>query len=104
MESSDLDYFQSFVLLFVATFVVMIIFPGSRDQNNLLRCCLFSLIVPLLVTGFLIVFLKRHVNYFFCRFSLGVKLDTFCCYDEQKLKICFANVDSYVRLILGIIL
>ena len=43
MGSSDLDYFQSFALLFVALFVVMIIFPGSRDQNNLLRCCLFSL-------------------------------------------------------------
>ena len=56
--------------------LVLIILTSSSELNNKLRCCFFSLMAPLLVIGFLVLFVKKYINCIFCRFSLVVKLST----------------------------
>ena len=40
---TNLWYFQVFIILLVSVFLVLIIFTGSREQNNILKSCFFLL-------------------------------------------------------------
>ena len=94
-----------FAFSLAVVILVLNVFSGSCEQNNVLRCCLFSLMARLLVTGLLVALLKKYVNCIFCRFLLVVKLLTWIHFFVmmKKLKTCFAYVDLFVRLILDII-